>query len=205
MWETLKDGGWFMIPIGVCLFFTLAIAIERVVNLRLSRFMDDELLEKIRHCLTLRQFDGALQVCRSKNIMFNRLMETAIAYRELETHELRQLLEDQSKQEASHLERFMTILRTVATIAPLLGLLGTVAGMIKVFHTLALVGLSEASNLSGGISEALITTAAGMSVAIPTIVLHNYFERRAATIFLKLEKRVIELVLLVRSQYAVPA
>ena len=205
MIEFIQKGGWFMMPIGVCLILTMAIAIERAVNLRMSRYLSEDLLDKIRRYLNLGQFEGALQVCRSKNLMFHRLMETAITYRNLEAGELRQLLEDQSKQEASVLDRFLTVLRTVATIAPLLGLLGTVAGMIKVFQTLSAMGLTQASDLSGGISEALITTVAGMTVAIPAIVLHNYFEGRATKILLKMEKRIIELMLLLRSQNAVSA
>ena len=204
MLETLQKGGWFMVPIGICLLLTIAVAIERLVNLRSARYLDEDLLDKIRNCLSLGQFDGALQVCRSKNIMFNRLMETVVAYRALNTVDLRQLMEDQSKQESAVLDRFLSVLRTVGTIAPLLGLLGTVAGMIKVFQTLSAVGLSQAGNLSVGISEALITTAAGMIVAIPAIILHNYFEGRASIIFLKMEKRIIELVLLLRSHHAVP-
>lgn len=203
MWETIVSGGWFMVPIGVCLFGTLAISIERLVNLRMARFMDEDTLTRLRQHLMEGEFKGALQVCRSANIMFHRLLETAISFRELDGAELRQLLEDQSRQEASHLERFLTTLRTIATIAPLLGLLGTVAGMIKVFHTLSAQGLSEAAHLSGGISEALITTAAGMLVAIPTIVIHNGLERRAAKIMLRMEKSMIEFVLLIRRQHAV--
>ncbi|MDJ0840486.1 MAG: MotA/TolQ/ExbB proton channel family protein [Acidobacteriota bacterium] len=203
MIEFLKNGGWFMVPIGVCLLFTIAIAIERLVNLRLPRYLNEGMLNRIREYLARGAFDDALGICRSKNMMFNRLMETAIVYRNLDAVDLRQLLEDQSKQEADVLERFLSVLRTIGTIAPLLGLLGTVAGMIKVFQTLSAVGLAQAANLSGGISEALITTAAGMCVAIPAIVLHNYFERRVSVILLKMEKRVIELILLLRSHHAV--
>jgi len=200
MWDLLSKGGWLMVPIGVCLFLTITIAFERFVNLRMVRYIDESLLGKIRQCLGMKDSDGALQVCRSKNVMFNRLMETAIVYRHIEQVELRQLLEDQSRQEAHVLERYLTVLRTIATIAPLLGLLGTVAGMIKVFQTLSIVGANQVGDLSVGISEALLTTAAGMTVAIPTIVLHNLFEGRAANILLNLEKRLIELLLLVRSR-----
>lgn len=200
MLEIIKNGGWFMLPIGVCLFLTITIAIERLINLRMGRYMALESLDKIRQLLSTGDFEGALQTCRNKNMMFNRLMETAIVYRNLGSVDLRQLLEDQSKQESDVLDRFLTVLRTVGTIAPLLGLLGTVAGMIKVFQTLSAVGLTETSHLSGGISEALITTAAGMCVAIPAIVLHNYFEGRASSIMLRMEKRIIELVLLLRNQ-----
>lgn len=203
--EIMQKGGWLMIPIGICLLLMLTITIERLVNLRLPKYLDTELLDKMRTHLTAGDFAAALQVCRSKNVMFNRLIETAIVYRDLEITELRALLEDQSRQEASVLERFMTVLRTIGTIAPLLGLLGTVAGMIKVFQTMSAVGLGEIGGLSGGISEALITTAAGMSVAIPTIIVHNFFERRNAKILLAMEKRMIELILLLRSKHAVSA
>ena len=194
-----------MVPIGVCLFLTLTITIERLVNLRMPRYLSEELLDKIRSCLSSGQYEGAMQVCRSKNLMFHRLMETAITYRGLDTVELRQLLEDQSRQESRVLERFLNVLRTVATIAPLLGLLGTVAGMIKVFQTLSAAGMTNAADLSVGISEALITTAAGMLVAIPAIVLHSYFEGRADGIMLRMEKRIVELVLLLRSRDVVSA
>ncbi len=203
MLEFLEKGGWFMIPIGICFFFVIAITIERLFNLRLSKYLDDAVLDRIRSQLARSEYDGALQICRSKNMMFNRLMETVIAYRHLDSVDLRQLLEDQSKQEADVLERFLSIMRTVGTIAPLLGLLGTVAGMIKVFQTLSAAGLSQAADLSGGISEALITTAAGMTVAIPAIVLHSFFDRRVTVILLKMEKRIIELVLLLRREDAV--
>ncbi|MCB1043867.1 MAG: MotA/TolQ/ExbB proton channel family protein [Acidobacteria bacterium] len=203
MWETVQNGGWFMVPIGICLLGTVAIFIERLVNLRMSAFMDEELVNRIRSDLMDGNYEAALQVCRSVNNMFHRLLETAINFRSLDQVELRQLIEDQSRQEASYLERFLTSLRTIATIAPLLGLLGTVAGMIKVFHTLSAQGLSEAAHLSGGISEALITTAAGMMVAIPTIVIHNALERRASKIMLRMEKRMIEFMLVIRRHHAV--
>jgi len=203
MIEFLEKGGWFMVPIGICLFLTIAIAIERLINLRLRRYLDNETLDRVRGHLIRGEFDAALQICRSANMMFNRLMETAIAHRHLDTVDMRQLIEDQSRQEADLLERFLTVLRTIGTIAPLLGLLGTVAGMIKVFQTLSVAGMSQAANLSSGISEALITTATGMCVAIPAIVLHNYFERRVTSIILRMEKRVLELVLLLRSKHAV--
>jgi biopolymer transport protein ExbB len=200
MWDLLKQGGWLMLPIAICLLLTVAISVERLVNLRLGRYLDSDLLDKVRTLLAKGDFEGALQICRSKNNMFNRLMETAIVYRELDAADMRQLLEDQSKQEANVLERFLGTMRTVGTIAPLLGLLGTVTGMIKVFQTLSAVGFSQTNNLSGGIAEALITTAAGLCVAIPAIVLNNYFEGRASSILLLMEKRIIELVLLLRSK-----
>lgn len=205
MLEIIQKGGWFMAPIGVCLLLTITVAIERIVNLRAGRYLSENILDRVRSLLGMGDFTGALQACRTENLMFNRLMETAIVYRDLAAVDLRQLLEDQSKQESDVLERFLGVLRTVGTIAPLLGLLGTVAGMIKVFQTLTQVGLSETSHLSGGIAEALITTAAGMCVAIPAIVMHNYFEHRASSMMLRMEKRIIELVLLLRSKaHALP-
>ncbi len=205
MWQTIMSGGWFMVPIGTCLLAALAISIERLVNLRMSKFMDDDIMARLRQALLKGEFEAALNLCQSNNIMFHRLLETAIQFRELDNVELRQLLEDQSRQEANYLERFLTSLRTIATIAPLLGLLGTVAGMIKVFQTLSVEGMTEAAHLSGGISEALITTAAGMMVAIPTIIVHNGLERRAAKVLLRMEKMMIEFMLLIRRQNVISA
>ncbi|MCB1053324.1 MAG: MotA/TolQ/ExbB proton channel family protein [Acidobacteria bacterium] len=204
MWEFLEKGGWFMVPIGACLLLAMGISIERLLNLRLGRIFDTDAVSRVRQMLHTSQYDGALQVCRSKNLLFNRLLETAIAFRHISSVDQRQLLEDQSRQEAHLLERFLPTLRTVATIAPLLGLLGTVAGMIKVFHQLSIQGMGQAADLSNGISEALITTAAGMCVAIPTIVLHNFFDGRATRLMLRLEKELIEIMLLIRGNNAVP-
>jgi len=203
MVDFLVKGGWFMLPIGICLVLAIAISIERLVNLRMARYMKEDMVGRMQGLLLDGEFNSVLQLCQSDNILFHRLLETAIRYRGLDPQDLRQLLEDQSRQEANVLERFLTTLRTIATISPLLGLLGTVAGMIKVFQTLSVKGITQAANLSGGISEALITTAAGMCVAIPAIILHNFLERRVSKILLKMEKKMIEFVMVIRSGHAV--
>jgi len=204
MWEFLQKGGWLMLPIGICLLLALAIVLERLVNLRSCRLIHGDDAGRIRQLLHARQYDGALQICRARNLMFHRLVETAITFRHIAGTDLRHLLEDQSRQEAHLLERFLTSLRTIATVTPLLGLLGTVTGMIKVFQQISVAGLGQAANLSAGISEALITTVAGMSVAIPVLVLHNVFDGRAGRLMLRLEKELIEIVLLLKDSHALP-
>ncbi|PIE03596.1 MAG: biopolymer transporter [Acidobacteria bacterium] len=200
--EILGKGGWLLIPIGVCLVLSLAITIERFVNLRLSLFISEDSFSSIRKALARNDYDAALQLCRVENKLFNRLAETLVFYRETDSSQLRQLIMDQSRQESVALERFLPVMRTIATVAPLLGLLGTVTGMIKVFQTLSLVGVSQAQGLSGGISEALLTTAAGLSVAIPTLILVHYFEGKAERIMLRVEKALIELNLMLRGKHA---
>ena len=113
MFTFIQKGGWLMVPIGICLFGTLAISIERFVNLRMGRFIDLSVLERIRGYLSKGAFDSALQICRSKNILFHRLLETAIDFRDLPNVDLRQLLGDQSRQEASQLETRIYALHTL--------------------------------------------------------------------------------------------
>jgi len=204
MIELLEKGGWLLLPIGLCMLLSLAVTIERLVNLRLKLFYREDSFSAIRKAVARKDWDAALQSCRSENRLFNRLAETLIYYRKSDPVQLRQLMEDQSRQEGAVLERFLPIMRTIATVAPLLGLLGTVTGMIKVFQTLALVGVSQAQDLSGGISEALLTTAAGLSVAIPTLILHHVFESKVEKILLRVEKALVELNLMIRGEHAVP-
>lgn len=203
MIDILEKGGWLLLPIGLCLLLSLAITIERAVNLRGKLFISEGSFSSIRKAVARRDWDAALQLCRVENKLFNRLAETLIFYRESDSLQLRQLMEDQSRQESVALERFLPVLRTIFTVSPLLGLLGTVTGMIKVFQTLSLVGISQAQDLSGGISEALLTTAAGLTVAIPTLILFHYFESKASQILLRVEKALIELNLMIRGKHAV--
>jgi len=201
--ELFEKGGWLLIPIGLCLLLSLAVTIERFVNLRQKLFYSEENFSAIRKAVARRDWDAALQSCRVENKLFNRLAETLVFYRKSDPTQLRQLMEDQSRQEGVALERFLPVLRTIATVAPLLGLLGTVTGMIKVFQTLSIVGVSQAQDLSGGISEALLTTAAGLTVAIPTIILFHFFEARVEKILLRVEKALVELNMMIRGDDAV--
>jgi len=202
--DILIKGGWLLLPIGICLLLSLAITIERAVNLRGKLYISEESFSSIRKAVARKDWEASLQLCRVENKLFNRLAETLIFYRESDPTQLRQLIEDQSRQESVALERFLPVMRTIATVAPLLGLLGTVTGMIKVFQTLSLVGISQAQGLSGGISEALLTTAAGLTVAIPTLILFHFFEGRADRIILRVEKALIEINLMIRGKHATP-
>ena len=204
MIELLEKGGWLLLPIGLCMLLSLAVTIERLINLRIKLFYSEEIFSGIRKAVARKDWEAALQSCRMENKLFNRLAETLIFYRKSDPVQLRQLLEDQSRQEGAALERFLPILRTIATVAPLLGLLGTVTGMIKVFQTLSVVGVSQAQDLSGGISEALLTTAAGLTVAIPTIILFHLFETRVEKILLRVEKALVELNMMIRGENALP-
>jgi biopolymer transport protein ExbB len=107
---------------------------------------------------------------------------------------MKESIEHEASQVIHELERFLNPLGTVATITPLLGLLGTVIGMIKVFAEIQLAGVGDAGNLAGGISEALITTASGLSVAIPALICHRYFIRRVDELVVGMEQEAIKLV-----------
>ena len=121
-------------------------------------------------------------------------MQTSINNEDLPADELRVLVEDEGRQEVRVLQRGLVTLETIATIAPLMGLLGTVLGMIKVFKVIETLGVGQAKALSGGISEALITTATGLIIGIPVFIAYNYFNHRADAFILDMEKYVILLL-----------
>jgi biopolymer transport protein ExbB len=108
--------------------------------------------------------------------------------------EIREAIEDAGRHEVPHLERYLTWLSTIASVAPLLGLLGTVMGMIKVFNVISTQGPGNPNALAGGISEALLTTAAGLTVAIPSFVLYNYFVNKADKLIIEIEKNSLLLL-----------
>ena len=128
----------------------------------------------------------------SDNLYFKNLDNNAGVFHHLidaaEEEEVKEAIVDQGRQEARTLERGLGVLETVAGIAPLMGLLGTVLGMIRVFDVISRQGLGQTQSLSGGISEALITTVAGLSIAIPTLVAYNYFTHKVEDLVLEIEK-----------------
>jgi biopolymer transport protein ExbB len=115
-------------------------------------------------------------------------MKTGLDNSDLERYEIKEVIEDQGRQEVRQLERGLTILETIAVISPLMGLLGTVLGMIKVFGVIKEQGIGQAAALSGGISEALITTVTGLFIGIFTLIFYNYFTKKAESFVLDIEK-----------------
>lgn len=195
MFEFLARGGVLMIPLGVCSVLALAIILERSLNLRARKIIQSDILRQVRDLLAESQVADAMTLCRRYPSVMGRILLATIANHDREREELRSIVEDAGRQETATLDRNLGALGTIAAISPLLGLTGTVFGMIRVFAIISEKGIAHPSQLAGGISEALITTATGLVIAIPTLIFYNYFTNKADRLIVEVEKhsyRVVE-------------
>jgi len=198
--EFLKAGGIVMIPLIFCSLLALAIIIEKLLNLRPAKIIDSKKFETVVTLVEGGMVDKAVEVCRKNPGTMGNMLAAVLENRHLGREEIKGIIADVGRQEDSKLERHLGILGTVAGVSPLLGLLGTVSGMIRVFKIISVTGVGEAGALSGGISEALITTATGLSIAIPTLVMYNLFVSRAEKIILELEKYSLKVMQIVKKK-----
>ncbi|MFQ5691996.1 MAG: MotA/TolQ/ExbB proton channel family protein [Nitrospinota bacterium] len=189
MIDFLWRGGWIMIPILLCSVLALGVIIERLYNLRSKRVIRDDVMQEVESMLREKRISEASMLCRRYSSAMSRILLAAILNHDKERAEIKELIEDAGRQEIPSLERYLNLLGTIAGITPLLGLLGTVAGMIRVFDVISATGVGHPNTLAGGISEALITTAAGLTVAIPSLVFHSYFASKADGLVLEILKR----------------
>ncbi|KIH75781.1 biopolymer transport protein ExbB [Geoalkalibacter ferrihydriticus] len=194
MLELFNQGGPFMWPIGVCSVIALAIFLERVyVYLRISRG-SDLLLREIEQLVSLKKTEEAVIVCQRAGTPLARIFIAALRVAGRDRGQIKTLVEEAGNRESAPLARYLGLMATIANISPLLGLLGTVWGMIQAFNVIAAQGVGTPATLGGGISQALITTAAGLTVAIPTILGHRYLSGRAERITLEMEEYSLHLV-----------
>ena len=194
MIEFLQSGGPVMIPIGLASVVMLAVFIERVFALRRGRVVPRSFGVELVELLKQARFADALTHCRKNESASARLAEVAIEARGRTRSELKERLEEVGRREAAELERYTDVLGTVAAIAPLMGLLGTVWGMILTFDVIQQEGVGVVGSLAGGISQALITTLAGLSVGIPALVAHRYVLSRIDELLLELEELAIAVI-----------
>lgn len=194
MLEVMYAGGWLMVPIVACSIIATAVVIERGWTLRRSRIMPANLVTRIwewnrRGELT----DARIEEIRTGSPL-GRLLAAGLINRNHSREIMKEAIEDTGRQVVAELERFLNSLGTIASVAPLLGLLGTVLGMIDVFGVIMDAGVGNAAMLAGGISKALITTAAGLSVAIPALLFHRFFDNKVARLALDMEEQSLRLV-----------
>ena len=186
--EFFGKGGFVMYPLLLCSIAALAIVIEKIVTLRRKKIIIPEVVNVLDNIKGTGDIGLALSICEKYQGPFANIIRTGLENRELPREELKEVLSDQGRQEVHYLERGLVILETIAAIAPLLGLLGTVIGILKVFDVIAVMGVGQATELSGGISEALITTIVGLSIGIPVVVVFNLFTNKAERLILEIEK-----------------
>lgn len=194
MIDLLVAGGWVMPLIVACSVVALSISIERYIALDRSKVAPPHLLATVWRDLKQGELNAQKLAQLRSNSPLGAILAAGIANR----GQGRDVMKESISEAASHvvhdLEKYLYSLGTVAAIAPLLGLLGTVVGMIDVFTQITTVGTGNANALAGGISEALLTTAAGLIVAIPALVMHRYYTGLIDTIVVDLEREAIKLV-----------
>ena len=194
MLEIVQSGGWLMVPILLCSVIAAAISVERLWTLQRSRIAPKNLLSQVWSALKNHEMDShRLRDLRASSPL-GQVLATGIANAERGREVMKEAMEEVASQVTHDLERYLTSLGVIASISPLLGLLGTVVGMIQVFTALMLEGSGNANVLAGGISQALITTAAGLSVAIPAIMFHRFFLRRVDELVIFMEQEAVKLV-----------
>ena len=178
MLELLVAGGWVMWPIMACSAIALAIIIERFWTLRRRAVIPPGLGQEVRDWAATHTLDdGHIETLR-RNSPLGELLAAALSMRHRPREVVKERVEDVGRHVVHQLERFLNTLGTIAGVSPLLGLLGTVFGMIRMFLGMLEFGVGDANQLAGGIGEALITTAAGLCVAIPSLMFHRYFRGR---------------------------
>ena len=194
MFELVKAGGWLMLPIIACSILALAIVAERLWSLQRGRVMPRQLVAQIWQWAQ----NGELSEERLKNLRqgspLSRILTASLVNRGHSREVMKESIEETGRHVVHELERFLNTLGTVAAITPLLGLLGTVLGMITVFSVITDVGVGNPGQLAGGISQALITTAAGLTVAIPSLFFYRYFRGRVDELVVSMEQEALKLV-----------
>lgn len=192
-----------MWPILLCSVLTVAIGVERYWSLNPQKIVPGHLVAQVWSLLK----EDKLNSQKIKEIKANSPLGQVLASGLSNSHHGRETMKESMEAAASQvlheLERYLGVLGTIAAVAPLMGLLGTVFGMIKVFTAIMLEGTGNASVLAGGISEALITTATGLCVAIPAMILHRYFQRLVDTFMVSMEQDAVKLVDALHSERSV--
>jgi biopolymer transport protein ExbB len=194
MIEIIKAGGWLMLPIILCSIIAVAITIERLWTLQRGRVLPKDLTMRVWEWARGRQLDQKHLNVLAANSPMGRVLAAGLANRHQSREVLKEIVQDTGRHVVHELERYLNSLGTIAAITPLLGLLGTVIGMVKVFTAITTAGVGNPSVLAGGISEALITTAAGLSVAIPSLIAYRYLRGQVDALVVEMEKEAMKLV-----------
>ena len=198
MWDMIQKGGPVMWPIILCSIFAFAILLERAWHLYRAKIDTVDFMNKIANTLKRNKIMEAIEMCNNTPGPIAQIMKAGILKHDRPRNEIREAIEDAGIHEVPRLEKNLSALATIAHISPLLGLLGTVTGMVKCFQIIQEKSTSlnpiNPGDLAGGIWEALITTVAGLVVAIPTYVAYNYLVSRVDNFVLEMEKAATELM-----------
>ena len=194
MLDYIVKGGVMMLPLVLCSVLALGIVLERLWSLRRKRVLRYNLLQRLEELLREQKIPEATTLCKRHQSTLTRIVLVVLLNHDRPKTEIKELIEENCRQEVPILERYLTSLGTIANIAPFLGLLGTVVGLLKIFEAIAQQGTTNAALISDGIYNALITTVAGLCVAIPTLVAYNHLMRKAEELILEVERMALRLL-----------
>lgn len=196
MFSMILKGGPIMVLIILLSIIAGVIIIERLLFFRRIHMDEEKFIDRLKSAIKKSHYDEALDICANNSTPLSNLMKVGIKHRSYGKSEIKESILAAANLEVPHLERYLTSLGTIAHISPLLGLLGTVTGNIKAFGVLGNFGsVADPSLLATGISEALLTTAAGIIVSIPAVAFYNYLVGKANNTITNLENRVNDMVL----------
>lgn len=194
MFEIVKAGGWLMLPIILCSVVAAAIIAERMWSLQRKRVLPADLAEKVWFWAKNNTLDDNHLLALQTSSPLGQVLAAGLVNRDEDRDLIKESIQDTGRHVVHDLERYLNALGTIAAITPLLGLLGTVIGMVKVFAAITSHGVGNPAVLAGGISEALITTAAGLSIAIPALIGYRYLRGRVDSLVINMEKEAMKLL-----------
>ena len=191
-----------MWPLMLCSVLAVAITVERLINLRPTKVLPTDEVEHLGSLIDGGLLEQAEDYCNRRPGPLTNIVAAALEARDEPPEGIRQVVVDQGRQEIPRLQKYLGVLGTVASVSPLLGLLGTVLGMINVFRVVSAQGIGQADSLAGGISEAMITTATGLTIAIPALVAYNAFSDTANGLVLEIERLALSFIKRILQQQA---
>jgi biopolymer transport protein ExbB len=194
VFELVKAGGWLMLPIILCSVAALAIVVERFWFLQRKKITPKHLVAQVWHWARQNELDESRIQFLKANSPLGRIIAAGLINRHHPREVMKESIEDAGRHTVPELERFLNTLGTIAAITPLLGLLGTVVGMIDVFTAIIEHGVGNPGDLAQGISKALITTAAGLSVAIPSLMFYRYLRGHVNELIITMEQESLKLI-----------
>jgi len=194
VFELVKAGGWLMAPIILFSVIAVGIILERFWTLQTRKVIPKHLVATIWHWVKEGQLERSKIDEIAKQSALGKVLAAGLNNRHKDRDRIKESIEEAGRKVVHEMERFLNTLGTIASITPLIGLLGTVIGMIKVFNAITTEGVGNAAPLAGGISQALVTTAGGLSVAIIALMFYRYFRGRVDELVVQMEEEAIKMV-----------
>ncbi|HET6349019.1 MAG TPA: MotA/TolQ/ExbB proton channel family protein [Candidatus Krumholzibacteria bacterium] len=188
MWQLFLKGGPVMYPLALMSVLTVAVIIEKLFSLRRPKVIQGEIVSCIESIRTPADIPLAMKICERFDTPFANIIRSGLAEANKPIFIVRQAMEDTGRREVKRLERYMVVLETAAASGPLMGLLGTVIGMIQVFSVISVSGVGQAGMLSGGIAQALITTVFGLIIAVPALIIFNFLDARIEGMVIRIDE-----------------